>query len=412
MHLNEVPNVALVTKTLIHNGASLVERTDNLNLANFLDFCSLCEAAVVLDEVATLTSSDDLPPSALRSSLEQAGVLNKYSPAVSKAELRRLAHRLPDDIYNLVDLSNGEDLRDTTLVGPAGDLSQLDYSVGLDRLMSQIVDASNYPSLQRDGPDVAAHARRSNAYLLTAAAHGLDYFPDYDRAPLVAASIRAIYTSLPRQLYENVAAALSELQGGDVFEPNVSTKRLLVRDWTLETTLPIPPVAAIVLGRCKSRDQIPDKVLEVRNEFEMYRRHFRQFRSELQDAATVKERKRLLTRYKALLAETSGPRPELISISEALNFAEKAVQVGVAPTSPTSYSALLLTQPVEWLQRWWRRRPLAVLFRLDSKLPRFDEYSAILERLWGAPFSEAVSSGFLNHAETVGKLFENERTSA
>ena len=412
MQLDEAANVALVTKTLIHNGGAVVEQKDSLTLTNFLDFCSLCEATVVLDEIVTLNSSDNLPSSSLSSALERSGVLVGHSPNVSKADLRRLALRLPEAIYDLIDLDEGDDLRDKSLTDPAGRLHALDYSVGLDRLMGQLVDVAKYPSLQRSGPDLATRALRSNAYLLTAAAHGLDYFPDYDRAPLVAASIRAMYTSLPRQLYQNIAVSLAELGEGQITDPTTNAKNLIIRDWTLQTSLPIPPIAAIVLGRCRSRTEIPDRLMEVRHEFEKYRRHFRDFRSELQAAATAKERRRLLGRYRALLAETSGPNPELISVSEALNFAEKAIKVGAAPTNPTSYSASLLTQPTAWLQRWWRRRPLAVLFRLDSKLPRFDEYATTIERLWGSEISEALSSDFVSHARTVGRLFESERASA
>jgi hypothetical protein len=71
---------------------------------------------------------------------------------------------------------------------------------------------------------------------------------------------------------------------------------------------------------------------------------------------------------------------------------------------PTSYSAQLLTQPAEWLRRWWLRRPLAVLFRIDSKLPRLSEYRELIARLWGTHIEDRVLAEVTAHGQQVRGL--------
>jgi hypothetical protein len=91
-------------------------------------------------------------------------------------------------------------------------------------------------------------------------------------------------------------------------------------------------------------------------------------------------------------------------LQEALNFTEKAVIAVAAPHLATSYSALLIAQPIEWIQRWWRNRPLAVLFRLDSKLPRISGYQALIEKLWGVHVSDQILEQYAAHAYAIRHL--------
>ena len=128
------------------------------------------------------------------------------------------------------------------------------------------------------------------------------------------------------------------------------------------------------------------------------------FKSELQEADTLRERRRLKRRYSQLLAAASGPDQELVSATEVLNLAAKAAAVAAAPAAATSYSATLIAQPVEWLRRWWLRRPLAVLFRLDGKLPRIPEYRQLVERLWGAELSDELLRQYEIHGRQVQAL--------
>jgi hypothetical protein len=53
-------NPALVTKTLVHNAAVAATGASRLTIGSFLDFCSLCDSAVILDELRTIESPDAL----------------------------------------------------------------------------------------------------------------------------------------------------------------------------------------------------------------------------------------------------------------------------------------------------------------------------------------------------------------
>jgi hypothetical protein len=93
-----------------------------------------------------------------------------------------------------------------------------------------------------------------------------------------------------------------------------------------------------------------------------------------------------------------------VSVTEVLNFAEKVVPAAAAPAIPTSYSAGLLTQPAQWLRRWWWQRPLAVLFRLDGKLPRLGEYADLMSRQWGEGISTEVIDQYALHSARISRL--------
>jgi hypothetical protein len=403
-------NVALVTKTLVHNAARTIEAPAALTWPAFLDLSSLCEATVILDRLMAIDSSDVLPSFELTGVLRQAGLLEEFVPKISPTELEWTLSRLPQSIQEALlppmaasavnpDAAKAiDDLRDDRILDEAGAVTRVDYEPGFDDLITRLQRVPTYPSLD-PRVDVSLRMLRSTLYLVTATAHGMDYFPDFDRAPFVPATVKRLYESLPMQLYDRIAAALQghEADGHE-----------LVSEWTLETTLPIPPVTAIVLSRSASVDEIPARLLAVREEFSSYREHFRRFKAELRAADTLKERRRLRRKYQQLLEAASSPDAEIVTAQEVLNLAEKTVKAAAAPQMPTSYSAELLTQPAEWLRRWWLRRPLAVLFRIDSKLPRLPEYRNLIARLWGTRIDDRVLAEVAAHGRHVRELMSAE----
>jgi hypothetical protein len=394
-------NAALVTKTLVHNGAAAVADPSTLDLPAFLDFASLCDASVILDRLEALESADDLAALPLTAALRDMGLLGELRPRVDPAEIRRVLLRLPPALARHVlladDMGTADpdlDLREPDALSAAGAVEPIDYERGIDSLLAQLDELITYPSME-PAPDPRARVRRSIGYLLTAAADGLDYFPDFDRAPFVSAFTRELYRSLPVQLYERVAAALGTPFG---------SRDEIVAEWTLGIDVPIPPVTSLVLQRARSLDEVPERLLEVREEFAPFREHFATFKRELHAADTLNERRRLQRRYGELLAAASGPDHEVVSATEVLNLAEKTIAVAAAPLAATSYSATLVGQPIEWLRRWWLQRPLAVLFRLDGKLPRISEYRQLIARLWGAEISDDLLRQYLNHGRQVQAL--------
>lgn len=402
-------NTALVTKTLVHNASRVVEDPGTLDLPSFLDLCGFMDSCVILDGLQAIESSDVLPSFALSTRLQAEGLLTEFQPTLSRADLQRVAFQLPEVLARQVpgdfwtvpagQPPEGDD-RPPQIIDEAGALRAVEYSDRVGDLYAQLSQMAHLPSLPH-GASTQQRLQRSVGYLIVAAANGLDYFPDFDRAPFVKSILDRTYHSLPVQLYQHVAEALGEPLGKDE----------LVAEWTLRTQVSIPPASALVLGRSRSLDEVPERLLEVRSEFADYRRYFADFKVNLQGADTIPERKKLRRRYQELLEMASGPRPEIASAEEMLNFAEKAVALGVAPQMPTSYSALLLLQPIEWIRRWWRQRPLAILFRLDGKLPRLSEYRTLIEKLWGVQISDQILEQYTAHAYAVRHLMTALRPS-
>jgi hypothetical protein len=395
-------NTALVTKTLAYTGARALQLPGELDLPAFFAFSSLCEATVILDELQAIASSDRVEDLPLTAALRDAGLLRDFEPRRDPTEVRRAIMRLPEDVARLIvpEMGGtaprlaGGDLRGMDELNEVGAVRTLDYERGLQALVDQLEEVIQYPSLKHDDP--RQRLVRSASYLIVATANGMDYFPDFDRAPFVFAVVRHLYRSLPMQLYTRVAEALDP-NGGDVEQ--------VVAEWTLDTSLAIPPATALVLREARSLDEVPSRLLEVREEFSAYRERFAAFKRELQEADTLKDRRRLERKYRQLLQAASGPDAETVSAAEVLNLTEKVASVAANPLAPSSYSTALIAQPVEWIRRWWLRRPLAVLFRLDAKLPRISEYRRLIERLWGQQVSDALLDQYSSHASQLGRLY-------
>ena len=405
-----VSNKALLTNTLVGQAAEVIEWPNRLSLRSFLALSSLCEATVILDQLSVIESSTGMPLFPLTARLSQAGLLSEFRPKVSRDILARVISQLPEEIVDRLIIHEvneprwsvgrkGYDLPDDRVVEPTGAVAGFDYLTTLDGLSARLDRMRMIPSAVRERP-IKEYILRSNGYLIVAAANGLDYFPDFDRMPFVASMSRGLYHSMSVRVYERVARAL---------DTRFDTREQFLSEWTLDAQLPIPPITALVLNRSSSLEQIPERLLEARDEFARYRAHFRDFKSEIQSAETLKERRALEKKFKSLLAETSGPDAELISTSEVMNLAEKSIQAAANPLAVQSYSADLLRQPVEWIRRWWLRRPLAVLFRLDGKLPKLAEYRDMVERLWGERFQDQLMLEFARHGHDIQWLMTHER---
>jgi hypothetical protein len=412
-------NSALVTKTLLYNGSAALTALEAIDLPTFLDFCALCEAAVLLDRMYALQSPNKIDGE-LVSRLRSIGVLSEFVPQISREELRRVVARLPrklrertltsfwNDYRASYPKAPGYDLRPRYVLGDGGEVLTVDYEAEPELL----VQPFDYPIENKmsggrwmgveiaTAQEIRDRLLRSNAYLVVAAANGFDYFPDFDRAPMVAAYLASIYRSLPVELYQRVADALEIPNSGDE----------IVREWSLSINLPIPPVTALVLHRSRTLDEVPDRLLELRNEFASYRKYFREFKQTLQSADTLKKRRMLRKKYERLLAAASGPDAEIVTATEMLNLAEKLTTVASGPRLPTTYSAALLTQPYEWIRKWWIRRPLSILFRMDGKLPNIPQYRSLLAKHWGSAADDSILNAYAAHADQVRQLMFRSET--
>ncbi|MFK4227905.1 hypothetical protein [Streptomyces sp. NPDC019890] len=376
-------NRGLVTQSLVRNAGAALRSSGTLCLRSLMDLCTLGEALVLLDRVESLDSVDR-HSSPLTDRLEREGLYGTLRPTLSGGDLRRLLLRMPTELASRTILPDGQDSAARVDGDPLAGGG--DPPVSLDDLVAQVDRLVAFHSAGEVGSE---RAYRSNGYLIVAAAHGLDYFPDFERGTFTAGCLQKVYRSLPMRLYEKVAESLDEsLTGGDV-----------VSEWAAISTIPIPPVGALVLDRAASPAEVPEALLRVREDFARYRRYFADFKAELAAADTIKERNRLRTTYQVLLDEASGPGAEVVSLAGMLNLTQSVVTAAATPTSVTSYGALLLTQPIEWMQRWWRRRPLSILFRMDGKLPRLSVYRDLVGKLWGEQAAELVLDELAERAQ-------------
>ncbi|MDX3458695.1 hypothetical protein PV396_43380 [Streptomyces sp. ME02-8801-2C] len=363
----------LVTQSLLRGADLALNGSLPLSLAAFADLCTLCEALVLFDQVEALESADRNSVG-LADRLTGEGLYRTFHPTLSRDDMRRLLLRMPAELAARAVLPPEQQRRPPS---PRPVAAHRDVPATLDEVVAQVDRSVRYHSA---GEEESERAYRSNGYLIVAAAHGLDYFPDSERAAFTAGTLKKVYRSLPVELYERVAASLSEtLNGGDI-----------ASEWDAISTIPIPPVSALVLHRAASLADVPDEILRVRDEFASYRKYFVSFKADMAAADTIKERKGLRKKYQLLLAAASGPDQESVSLAGMLNLSQSVVAAAAAPAVATSYGALLLTQPVEWIHTWWRRRPLAILLRMDSKLPRLSVYRGLVGKLWGAEAGATV----------------------
>ncbi|MEU1465511.1 hypothetical protein ABZ467_33560 [Streptomyces sp. NPDC005727] len=404
---NESPNDALTTKSLLSGACRSATPGEALTLPGFMELTAFCEAVVILDSVRVISSTDGFTHP-LTDLLTAEGVLTEFKPALKRPDATRLLSRLPIDLKERLPTDIGvEHLTDPSLLAdtdfvPPNATGMLDSSLSppeadLDAaiLARWVESLPNYPSLVAQGAPSRDRAYRAVGYLLVATAQGLDYFPDADRSPFVGSVLSRLYTSLPRAVYERVAKAWNT-EGDE--EAGV------IPEWDMQVQVPIPPVAARVLDGCRSLSDLGPQLLELRNEFVGYRRHFREFKSELQNAPTFRQRKEARQKYQQRLEQACGPDKEVISVQEVLNFGEQLTKAAAAPMAPTSYSAALLTQPIEWIRRWWSRRPLTVLFRMDGKVPNLSTYGELIGKLWGHDVHDGLLDEYVRQARRVERL--------
>jgi hypothetical protein len=402
---SESLNQALTTKTLLSGASRASTAGEPLTLPGFMELSALCEAVAILDHVQTIASTDSFTHP-LVEQLTTYGVLSELKPILTRDEALIILRRLPGDLKKRLPADIGlTGIADPSVLATSDKMLPeatsllaesvaIDPDLGLEALIHWVESLPNYPSIV-DSAATQNRVYRSFGYLVVAATHGMDYFPDADRALFVGAILQRMYRSLPRELYTRIAQAM---QGADGEEAET------IPEWDLQVQLPIPPITALVLDRCQSLADIGEKLLEVREELESYRKYFRKFRAELQDVSTAKQRRKLQRKYEQLLRTASGSDHELIGVQEMLSFGEKIARVAAAPQSPTSYSAALITQPLEWIHRWWTRRPLAVLFRLDGKLPNLTTYNSLVSKLWGRDVQDRLLEQFAYQGREVDRL--------
>ena len=125
------------------------------------------------------------------------------------------------------------------------------------------------------------------------------------------------------------------------------------------------------------------------------------------NAATIKERlslqKKKMDMFKEIAKHTA--HPELVSIVESVDFFEQMLKPISSLGDPTSFSAAIFKQPVEWIKRWWIRRPITPLFRIDQKVRNIDRYEQLLQKFWSVR-STLLPEGYQQHTKMIQEILQ------
>jgi hypothetical protein len=213
---------------------------------------------------------------------------------------------------------------------------------------------------------------RDMYYICTSEALNLPYWPQLDRIEFsrrfptfLSKSIRTeLYGILAKGLQESVEQVEEEFECGATF---------------------VPPFAALALSRSDDAQALCRNVLAVRDEYASLRRQLGELEAERLEANSLKERRRIISRHKHLLAEAAKAfeRPRVITLESVIRYLPQVTKAAASPADPTKYGDKLLLQPIEWLTTWLRRRPVSKLLQLGDRVHDLESYEGLVAKVFG-----------------------------
>lgn len=437
--MNVFCNDTLITKTLLYNASLIIDHPEHFTLDRFFDFSSLCDASILFDELKAIDSSNVLPSFSLTKKLTGNKVINIFKPCFSPHDVKKIIDKLPSFIMRnsiptfwenrieplMKDLITNKynkniykgdhvvddvrpidtkytDYSSSTLNTPVSEIfSELsrEHHTPLEKLMRKI-DWINelhwYSSPSVEARVSSTYIRRSIGYLLVAMTCKIDYFPDFLRIPPIMAYIEKMYKSLSRELYKKISQSLK-------------TDLKVIENETKSTSFPIPPFTALILEQAGSLDDIPTVLLNLRSEFSLFRKNLFKIENELRSITSIDEKMNVLKRKKQLFEELSKSfnNNEAITFKESIDLAQKLTKPLFKPFDPDSYSAAIVTKPLEWIRSWWLKRPILPLIRIDAKVRKIDNYHAQIQKLWGLKIEQKILDQYKKHADVIEYIFKN-----
>jgi hypothetical protein len=232
--------------------------------------------------------------------------------------------------------------------------------------------------------DFVIVAIRSVLYWVTAEHYKIAYRPDCFRVEWTKEWMNSWRATLSKQLYQIIAKAFS----GNVQE--------VMEDEEPQTLL-LPPIPAMIIERSSSIHEIPNVLLELRDEFAGFRKSFGELESERRNARSIAQRKKIKKRIKKLFeatAKKSESKQTELFIS-AIGYTDEVADIVTSPSDPKGYIKLF-QQGAEWLRTWWLARPAFRLFSLRKRVESIREYTQLSEKLLGRSLSEDEISEFTN----------------
>jgi hypothetical protein len=147
------------------------------------------------------------------------------------------------------------------------------------------------------------------------------------------------------------------------------------------------------LGRfcCAKREDVIDKLLELRDEFAAFRRTFRELELQRRNARSIKELRAIRKKTTNLLKATASKynEPDQSIVETALGYAPDVINVLANPLDPNQYKSELLKKSYEWISDWWCRRPVSRLFSVTRKLEQLKIYGQLTPRVFGIEITDS-----------------------
>jgi hypothetical protein len=147
----------------------------------------------------------------------------------------------------------------------------------------------------------------------------------------------------------------------------------------------IPPFSALVLDRAASPAEIPAATLNLRAEYDDFRRKMLELEREHMEAKSLNDRLTVVRRMEQLGKEVVRPfdQPSHMKLEPALRYIPDAVDLVANPTNPAKWMSTLLGLPAEALLSWYRRRPVAKLVRTAQAVGALPDYGNLLTKHFG-----------------------------
>lgn len=213
---------------------------------------------------------------------------------------------------------------------------------------------------------------RDMYYVLAAEAFELPYWPQSTRRTFTSQFPNYFDKKTLLQLYSRLSEAL-KADVTDLFDDHK------------EEVAFIPPFASLVLARATTKEDIIQRILDIRDEYSTLRSRFKALEAERREATSIAERLKLRKQQRYLLNEvgTAFERHSVLSLEGILRYVPDVIKPVTGPTDPSKYSANLVLVPIKTLVSWWQRRPIAKFFDLADKVKEVDSYQNLLGRFFG-----------------------------
>lgn len=147
----------------------------------------------------------------------------------------------------------------------------------------------------------------------------------------------------------------------------------------------IPPFASLVLDRSTNRDDVLNRVIEVREEYSGLREKLSKLENDRREATTIGDRLKFRKKQRYLLHEVASAfeKPSIVNLEGIIKYIPEVVKPATKPVDPSSYSANLFLLPIKQLISWWMRRPISPFFNLVDKLKDVKSYNDLIKRHFG-----------------------------